>query len=285
MHVLETIAASRAAVRAASRPLGLVPTMGFLHDGHLSLVRAARRECATVAVSIFVNPTQFGPREDFASYPRDPDRDLAMLREAGVDVAFVPPVEEIYPPGFDITVTVGDLATVLEGAARPGHFRGVATVVTKLFNILQPDRGYFGQKDAQQVAVLRKLVADLAMPVEIVALPTVRAPDGLALSSRNARLSPQERRAATVLWRALQTAAQQFRSGERDAEQLRAAMRATLAGEPLARIDYVSVADANTLAELEQIAGPALASLAVFVGRTRLIDNTPLPATTDGVPT
>ena len=277
MQILETVAATRAAVRAASRPLGLVPTMGFLHDGHLSLVRAARRDCATVAVSIFVNPTQFGPQEDFASYPRDPARDLAMLREAGVDLAFVPPVAEIYPPGFDTTVTVGGVTAVLEGAARPGHFQGVATVVAKLFNILQPDRGYFGQKDAQQVAVLRKLVADLALPVEIVALPTVRAPDGLALSSRNARLSPEERRAATVLWRALQTAAKLFQSGERDADRLRSAMRATLADEPLARIDYVSVADATTLAELGQIEGPALASLAVYIGRTRLIDNAPLP--------
>lgn len=277
MQILETVAAARAAVRAAPRPLGLVPTMGFLHDGHLSLVRAARRDCATVAVSIFVNPTQFGQHEDFSSYPRDPDRDLALLREAGVDLAFVPAVAEIYPPGFDTTVTVGGVTAVLEGAARPGHFQGVATVVSKLFNVLQPERGYFGQKDAQQVAVLRKMVTDLALPIEIVALPTVRASDGLALSSRNARLSPEERQAATVLWRALQTAAQRFQAGERDAEQLRAALRAVLTREPQARIDYVSIADATTLTELEQIAGPVLASLAVYIGKTRLIDNTLLP--------
>jgi pantoate--beta-alanine ligase len=277
MQLLETVADTRAAVRAAARPLGLVPTMGFLHEGHLSLVRAARRECATVAVSIFVNPAQFGPREDFASYPRDPERDLALLREAGVDLAFVPPVAEIYPPGFDTAVTVGGVTAVLEGAVRPGHFQGVATVVTKLFNLIQPDRGYFGQKDAQQVAVLRKLVADLALSVELVALPTVRAPDGLALSSRNARLSGEERQAATVLWRALQAAAQRCAAGERDAEQLRAAMRETLASEPLARVDYASIADATSLAELAQVTGPALASLAVYIGRTRLIDNTLLP--------
>ena len=277
MDILETIAAARAAVRAAPRPLGLVPTMGFLHEGHLSLMRAARQECATVAVSIFVNPTQFGPREDFASYPRDIARDLALLRDAGVDLAFVPPVAEIYPAGFDTTVTVGGVTGVLEGAARPGHFQGVATVVTKLFNILQPDTGYFGQKDAQQVAVLRKMVADLAAPVAIVARPTVRAEDGLALSSRNARLSPDERRAAAVLWRALRAAAGRYEAGERDAERLREAMRATLAEEPLARVDYASVADAATLAELGPITGPALASLAVFIGRTRLIDNIVLP--------
>jgi pantoate--beta-alanine ligase len=277
MQILETVAATRAAVRAAARPLGLVPTMGFLHDVHRRLVRAAQRDSATVAVSIFVNPTQFGPSEDFSTYPRDLDRDLALLREAGVDLAFVPPVAEIYPPGFDTTVTVGGVTAVLEGAARPGHFQGVATVVTKLFNVLQPERGYFGQKDAQQVAVLRKLVTDLALPVEIVALPTVRTSDGLALSSRNARLSPEERQAATVLWRALQAAAQRFQAGERDAERLRAVLRAVLAREPQARIDYASIADATTLAELGQITGPALASLAVYIGKTRLIDNTLLP--------
>jgi pantoate--beta-alanine ligase len=282
MRVVETIAAARAAVeaasRAAGRPLGLVPTMGFLHEGHLSLVRAARRECATVAVSIFVNPTQFGPREDFAAYPRDPERDLAFLREARADLVFAPPVAEVYPPGFDTFVTVGGVTERLEGAARPGHFRGVATVVAKLFQVLQPDRAYFGQKDAQQVVVIRKLVADLAIPVVVVALPTVREPDGLALSSRNVYLSPEERRAAPALWRALRAAEARWQAGERDAERLREAMRSVLAAEPLVRVDYVSVADAATLVELARLEGPALASLAAYVGRTRLIDNVLLPS-------
>ncbi|MBI4491960.1 MAG: pantoate--beta-alanine ligase [Chloroflexi bacterium] len=273
MHVVETVAEARAAVRQAVRPLGLVPTMGYLHEGHLSLVRRAREESATLAATIFVNPTQFGPTEDYATYPRNLERDLGLLREAGVDLVFAPTVEEMYPPGYDTYVTIGSVAERLEGAARPGHFRGVATVVAKLFNLLQPDRAYFGQKDAQQVVVIRKLVADLNLTVEVVALPIVREPDGLALSSRNVYLSPPERQAALVLWHSLQTVEARFRAGERDAEQLRGAMRAVLAAEPLAEVDYVSVADAATLDELSRVDRPTLVSLAVRIGRTRLIDN------------
>ena len=273
MQVVETVATLRGALRQAPRPVGLVPTMGYLHEGHLSLVRRARQECATVVVSIFVNPTQFGPAEDFATYPRDLVRDLALLERERADVAFTPTVEEMYPPGYDTYVTVGGITERLEGAARPGHFRGVATVVAKLFNLVQPERAYFGQKDAQQVVVVRKLVAELGFPLEVVVLPTVREPDGLAMSSRNVYLAPSERRAAPVLWRSLQEAERRFRSGERDAEQLRAAIRAVLATEPLACPEYVSVADAATLEELGWVDRPALVSLAVRIGRVRLIDN------------
>ncbi len=273
MRVAGTVAEARAAVRAASRPFGLVPTMGFLHAGHLSLVRRARAENVTVAASIFVNPTQFGPAEDYTTYPRDLERDLALLRAEGVDLVFTPFADEMYPPGFDTCVTVGGVTERLEGQARPGHFRGVATVVTKLFNILQPDRAYFGQKDAQQAVVVRKLVTDLAIPVEVVVVPIVREPDGLALSSRNVYLSAAERQAALALSRALQAAEQCYQAGERDAERLREAMRTVLAAEPLVRPDYVSVADAASLDELGRFEGPALASLAARIGRTRLIDN------------
>jgi pantoate--beta-alanine ligase len=279
VRVVETVVTAQAAARAAVRPLGLVPTMGALHEGHLALVRRARGECATVAASVFVNPAQFGQNEDFAAYPRDQARDLALLEEAGVDLVFLPTVEEMYPPGFDTSVEVGTVTEPLEGAARPGHFRGVATVVAKLFHALLPDRAYFGQKDAQQVVVITKMVADLAFPLEVVVVPTVREPDGLALSSRNAYLAPDERHAALALRRALDTAEQAFAAGERDAERLRAAMRAVLAVEPLARVDYVSVADPATLRELDHVGARALASLAVRIGRTRLIDNTPLGAT------
>jgi len=250
-----------------------VPTMGALHEGHLSLVQRARADDDTVVVSIFVNPAQFGPSEDYARYPRDPDRDLALLRDVGTDLVFMPPVEEIYPQGFDTYVEVGKLAQVLEGASRPGHFRGVATVVAKLFNIVQPHRAYFGQKDAQQLAVIRRLTRDLGLPVEVVGLPTVREPDGLAMSSRNAFLSPEERKAALVLYRSLEAAQELWRSGVRDASLIRQRMGELLAGEPLARVDYVSVADAETLEELETVDRPALVSLAVRIGKTRLIDN------------
>jgi len=250
-----------------------VPTMGALHEGHLSLVQRARADDDTVVVSIFVNPAQFGPSEDYARYPRDPDRDLALLRDVGTDLVFMPPVEEIYPQGFDTYVEVGKLAQVLEGASRPGHFRGVATVVAKLFNIVQPHRAYFGQKDAQQLAVIRRLTRDLGLPVEVVGLPTVREPDGLAMSSRNAFLSPEERKAALVLYRSLEAAQELWRSGVRDASLIRQRMGEVLAGEPLARVDYVSVADAETLEELETVDRPALVSLAVRIGKTRLIDN------------
>jgi pantoate--beta-alanine ligase len=276
VRVVTTVADMRRARQEMAGPpwrIGLVPTMGALHEGHLSLVRRARADDDTVVVSIFVNPTQFGPSEDYARYPRDPDRDLALLRDVGTDLVFMPPVEEIYPQGFDTYVEVGKLAQVLEGASRPGHFRGVATVVAKLFNIVQPHRAYFGQKDAQQLAVIRRLTRDLDLPVEVVGLPTVREPDGLAMSSRNALLLPEERKAALVLYRSLEAAQELWRSGVRDASLIRQRMGELLAAEPLARVDYVSVADAETLDELETVDRPALVSLAVRIGKTRLIDN------------
>jgi pantoate--beta-alanine ligase len=277
VRVIETIAETRVALRDAARPLGMVPTMGFLHRGHLSLVRMAREENATVAASIFVNPTQFGPNEDLAAYPRDMPRDLALLEEAGVDLVFTPSPAEMYPPGHETCVDVGSVAAPLEGAARPGHFRGVATVVLKLFNIIQPDQAYFGQKDAQQLAVISRMVADLDVPVRIVGHPIVREDDGLALSSRNVYLNSNERTAATVLSRALAVARALHEGGERDASRLREAMERVLAAEPLARVDYVSVSDARSLTELDRLdstPGSALASLAVRIGRARLIDNT-----------
>jgi pantoate--beta-alanine ligase len=256
--------------------VGLVPTMGALHEGHLSLVRHARAHDDTVVASIFVNPTQFGPGEDYARYPRDPDRDLALLRDLGTDLVFMPPAEDVYPEGFDTYVQVEKLTQRLEGTHRPGHFRGVATVVTKLFNVVQPHHAYFGQKDAQQLAVIRRLARDLDLPVEVVGLPTVREPDGLAMSSRNMYLSPEERQAAIVLYRSLEAAQELWRSGVRDAARIRDRMSEVLAAEALARIDYVSVADAETLAELETVDRPALVSLAVRIGETRLIDNVTL---------
>jgi len=257
--------------------VGLVPTMGYLHEGHLSLVRHARVDSEHLVASIFVNPTQFGPQEDYQRYPRDPERDLRLLEAEGTDVVFMPPAEEMYPAGFDAWVEVGEsLTSRLEGAARPAHFRGVTTVVAKLFEIIRPQRAYFGQKDAQQLAVIRKMVVDLNMDVEIVGLPTMREADGLALSSRNVYLSREERRAAIVLWRSLCRAEELFDGGQRRAEAIREAMRAVLAQEPLAQVEYVSVADAATLQEVEAIAGPALVSLAVRIGATRLIDNVTL---------
>ena len=247
--------------------------MGFLHDGHLSLVRKARAENATLVVSIFVNPIQFGPSEDFQTYPRDAERDLQLLKRQKVDLVFAPSVAEVYPAGHDTFISVGRLAECLEGAARPGHFRGVTTVVGKLFNILQPEKAYFGQKDAQQAIVIRKMVDDLDFPIDIVVLPTMREADGLALSSRNAYLSSSERQAATVLSRSLRAAEERFRSGERDAEVLRQTVREVLDAEPFAMAEYVSMADASTLQELVIIDRPALASLAVRIGKTRLIDN------------
>ena|SRR5829696_1039334 len=247
--------------------------MGYLHEGHMSLVRAARRDCDAVAASIFVNPMQFGPREDLARYPRDPDRDLGLLREAGVDVVFMPDVTEVYPPGFSSFVEVGQIAERLEGKRRPGHFRGVATVVCKLFNVVRPDVAYFGQKDAQQLRVIRRMVADLDLPVQIAGLPTVREPDGLALSSRNVYLSEDERRQALVLSRALRLAEDRYRDGERNAETIRRAMRRLIREAPAASIDYASIADSDTLEELRTIDRPALVSLAVRIGSTRLIDN------------
>jgi pantoate--beta-alanine ligase len=248
--------------------------MGALHEGHLALVRQARGENATLAVSIFVNPAQFDPNEDLSEYPRDLDGDLAMLRREGVDLVFVPPVEEVYPPGFDTWVEVGDLAGKLEGVHRPGHFRGVATVVAKLFILTRPDRAYFGQKDGQQTVVVRQLVRDLDLGLEIVVVPTVREPDGLALSSRNVYLSPEQRRAAAVIYRALCLARKLRGEGMSDAERLREEMRGVLEEESLVEhIDYVSVADAVTLEELVTVEGRAMVSVAVQIGRPRLIDN------------
>lgn len=253
--------------------VGFVPTMGYLHEGHMSLVRRARAENLSVVVSIFVNPTQFGPSEDFASYPRDTERDLAMLQKEKVNVVFMPPAEEIYPDGFNSWIEVNGITDRLEGKARPGHFKGVTTVVAKLFNIVEPDKAYFGQKDAQQLAVIRKMVNDLNMNLNIIAVPTAREPDGLAMSSRNVRLNPEERKAAVVLWQALSLARGQWESGQRDALQMRDAMSALIKKEPLASIDYVSVADTQTLAELDMISRTALVSMAVRIGKTRLIDN------------
>jgi pantoate--beta-alanine ligase len=272
MKVIHTIAEMRAA-RAGVAGLGLVPTMGYLHDGHLSLVAHAKAQSAAVAVSIFVNPTQFGPDEDLSRYPRDVRRDLGLLETASVELVFVPDAAEMYPPGFDTRIEVGGVTEVLEGAVRPGHFAGVATVVAKLFNIIQPTRAYFGQKDAQQSVVIRKLVRDLKLPVEVIVAPTVREADGLALSSRNSYLTPEQRAAAPVIFQALGAARALFDAGERDAEMLREAMRRTLACEPQIRIDYVSVADAANLQELARVERQALASTAVRLGATRLIDN------------
>jgi pantoate--beta-alanine ligase len=254
-------------------PVGFVPTMGFLHAGHISLVRRAREECKSVAVSIFVNPTQFGPNEDFSKYPRDLDRDLRLLEEAGADLVWTPTPEVMYPPGFQTWVEVQEMTRPLEGAMRPGHFRGVTTVVAKLFNAVQPTKAYFGQKDAQQAAVVRQMVRDLNFPIEIVVCPTVREPDGLAMSSRNVYLDAEQRKAATVLYRALSAAKDEFEKGERNAEKLRQTMKKVIADEPLAQMQYVSCADYDTLQELDEVAGKALLSMAVFIGKTRLIDN------------
>ncbi len=275
MKAITTIAGFREA-RLAAGTVGFVPTMGYLHDGHLCLVRRARAENDLCAVSIFVNPTQFGPKEDFARYPRDPDRDLALLENEKTDLVLMPPVEEIYPPGAGTWVDVDGVTARLEGAARPGHFRGVATVVAKLFNIVAPTRAYFGQKDAQQVVVIQKMVRDLNMDLEVVVVPTLREPDGLAMSSRNVYLDPGERRAAVVLWKSLALARGLWEEGERDAGRIRREMTDLIQKEPLARLDYVSIADPATLEELSRIEGPALVSMAVYLGRTRLIDNTTL---------
>ena len=277
MQVLHSVAPLREALKGLPRPLGLVPTMGSLHEGHLALVRRARQENATAAVSIFVNPAQFGPHEDLQSYPRDLDRDLRLLARERMDLVFAPATEEVYPSAFDTWVEVGALARRLEGEFRPGHFRGVCTVVLKLFNLLLPDRAYFGQKDAQQALVVRRMAQDLGLGVEIIAVPTVREPDGLALSSRNAYLAPAQRQAALVLCRALSLARQRFEDGARDAPAIRKEMQALIDAEPLAQADYVSIADADTLEELEALDRPALVSLAVRIGKTRLIDNILLP--------
>ena len=255
---------------------GLVPTMGFLHDGHLSLVRRARRENERVVVSIFVNPTQFAPTEDLQTYPRDLARDLQLLQGESVDLVFTPTESTIYPPGFQTSVVISDLTRRLENASRPTHFQGVTTIVAKLFNIVQPHRAYFGQKDAQQAIVLQRMVQDLNFNLDIVVCPIVREADGLAMSSRNAHLTPEQRSAAPVLYRALSAARDAFAEGEHDASVLRALMVAEITSEPLARLDYISIADPQSLQELDKIEDDALLSGAVFVGDVRLIDNIPI---------
>jgi pantoate--beta-alanine ligase len=269
----------RAFRAALAGDVGLVPTMGYLHEGHVSLVERARRENAHVAVSLFVNPTQFGPHEDLARYPRDLERDRALLSASGCALLFVPAADEMYAAGASTSVDVGSVAEPLEGARRPGHFRGVATVVLKLLNIVQPRRAYFGEKDAQQLAVIRRLVRDLDVPAEVVGCPTVREADGLAKSSRNSYLDADDRRAAPVLYRALSAARDAWTRGERHPDALRAVMTAVLAAEPRARVDYVSAADPESFRELsEPTQGPALLSMAVQIGRARLIDNVLLPS-------
>ncbi|MEE8618659.1 MAG: pantoate--beta-alanine ligase [Dehalococcoidales bacterium] len=273
MKIVETIADMKRLRQQIVEPVGFVPTMGYLHEGHLSLVRRTRLENPSVVVSIFVNPTQFGPQEDIDRYPRDPQRDLALLEKEGTDIVFMPPVAEMYPQQFSSWVEVGEVTDRLEGASRPGHFRGVSTVVAKLFNIVQPTRAYFGQKDAQQAIVIKKMVADLDMNLEVIILPTVREPDGLAMSSRNTYLNPEERQAALVLYQALTLAQQLWSQGEKDAEKLRREMLTLIQEQPLASIDYDSIANAETLDELDVVNLPALVSLAVIIGKTRLIDN------------
>jgi len=273
MNTVTTLPELNTARAMLPEPVGFVPTMGYLHAGHLSLARRAKEECASVVASIFVNPTQFGPGEDLSKYPRDLARDLSQLESVGVALVWTPTPEVMYPPGFQTWVTVNELTKGLEGAMRPGHFRGVTTVVAKLFNAVQPHKAYFGQKDAQQAAVIRQMTKDLDFPIEIVVCPTVREADGLAMSSRNAYLNPEERKAATVLFRALGAAKAAYENGERRAETLRRIMTETINVEPLATLQYISCAEYDTLQELETVAGKALLSMAVFVGKTRLIDN------------
>jgi pantoate--beta-alanine ligase len=275
LKIIPTLAELRAE-RAAWWDLGLVATMGYLHDGHLSLIRAARTECCTVVMSLFVNPAQFGPGEDFANYPRDTERDLRLAEKAGVDAVFVPRVEEVYPPGFDSWVEVGALTRRWEGQARPGHFRGVATVVLKLLQMVQPDRAYFGEKDYQQLLVVRKMVADLNVPVDIVACPTVREASGLALSSRNSYLPADSRERAAVLYRALKRAQELAAGGLTEVGRLRAAMDEVLAEEPDASLDYLAIVDPVTLEPLPRLSDEARIVAALYIGGVRLIDNVPL---------
>jgi pantoate--beta-alanine ligase len=273
MKVVTCLPELRAARSLLAGPLGFVPTMGYLHAGHISLVNSARAGSASVVVSIFVNPTQFGPAEDLSRYPRDLPRDLAMLDAAGVDLVWAPTGEDMYPPGFQTWVEVEHLTKGLEGDVRPGHFRGVTTVVAKLFNAVRPDRAYFGQKDAQQVAVIRRMTTDLDFPIEIVICATTREHDGLAMSSRNIYLNPEERKAATVLFRALTAARLAYEAGEQGAERLRQVMREVISAEPLARPQYISCANYDTLQELDVVHTRALLSMAVYLGKTKLIDN------------
>jgi pantoate--beta-alanine ligase len=276
MKVCDRIEAMLSASRAGryqGKRIGLVPTMGALHEGHLSLVRAARSKCDVVAVSIFVNPTQFGPNEDFSKYPRSFDRDCELLEKEGVDLVFAPSVEEMYPGGAITYVTVEGMSDKLCGRSRPGHFRGVTTVVSKLFHIVEPGMAFFGQKDAAQVAIIRRMVRDLNMPVEIVVCPIVREPDGLAMSSRNAYLTPEQRTSALVLSRALRRVRQVFDQGERSAAKLIEAGKHVIAEEPAVRLDYLEIVDPETLDAVELVSSKGLIAVAAFVGTTRLIDN------------
>ena len=270
MKIVNTITEMKAL--KLPRPVGFVPTMGYLHEGHLSLVRAAKAENKSVVASIYVNPTQFAPTEDLAKYPRDLEKDFRLI-EAYTNVVWTPTAEIMYPTGYQTWVDVEAMTRPLEGAMRPGHFRGVTTVVAKLFNAVQPHKAYFGQKDAQQVAVIRQMVRDLNFPLEIVVCPTMREPDGLAMSSRNVYLDPEQRKAATVLFRSLSAAKGLYEVGERNAQVIRKKMKEVLASEPLAEPQYVSCADYDTLEELDEIKGKALLSMAVYFGKTRLIDN------------
>jgi pantoate--beta-alanine ligase len=284
MRTETTVAGMKAAaaeLRARGRSIGLVPTMGYLHEGHLSLVRECRKRADVTVVSIFVNPLQFGPQEDFRRYPRDPERDASLLEKEGVDILFLPADGDMYPEGYRTSVEVAGLQDKLCGRLRPGHFKGVATVVLKLFNIVRPDYAFFGQKDAQQVVVLRRMAKDLNMDVEIRALPIIREPDGLAMSSRNTYLSAEERRAAIVLSRSLEEARRMFEKGERAASLIRQRLLRAIASEPLAKMDYAEVVDPSSLEPVERIEGRALVALAVSIGKTRLIDNTILDSTGD----
>lgn len=276
MQVFSTVAEFRQACAQARRPLGLVPTMGALHAGHTALIRRSVDECKTTAATLFVNPAQFGPKEDFNSYPRDVQADMDTFKREDVDILFTPSTDEVYPPDFDTWVHVGKLSERLEGEFRPGHFRGVSTVVCKLLSIARPDRAYFGQKDVQQTLVIKQMNTDLNLGADIVVVPTVREPDGLALSSRNVKLNPDERRVATVLYKALSLAKEAVANGATDARSIRAAMQELLSKEPLAQMDYAAITDASTLEQLDVISRPSLALIAARIGKTRLIDNMPL---------
>ena len=273
MQVIKSIEKMKQARKELTGTVGFVPTMGFLHEGHLTLVRRARRKNDVAVVSIFVNPTQFGPGEDFAEYPRDTERDLKLLEEEGVDIVFMPTPNDMYPDGFNTWVETSGITKRLEGKKRPGHFRGVTTIVNKLFNIVLPHKAYFGQKDGQQLRVIQKMVKDLNMHVRIVPVPTVREVDGLAMSSRNIYLNDEERQAALALNKALSLAEEQYMRGEHDAARIKVKMTGLINKEPLAKIDYISIANSDTLEELTYIDHPALVSMAVKIGKTRLIDN------------
>ncbi len=273
MKLIKTISEMKEFRKSLPEPVGFVPTMGYLHEGHISLVRQAKKDNASVVVSVFVNPTQFGPTEDFDKYPRDLDGDIELLTEEGIDAVFAPESEEMYPEGFNSRIEVIGITQTLEGVSRPGHFRGVTTILGKLFNIVNPNKAYFGQKDAQQSIVVNKMAKDLNMNLEIITMPTIRDVDGLAISSRNTYLTPESRQSANVLYRSLMLAQEIHARGERDAEIIRSEIVRLIKTEELARIDYVSIADPETLEELDEITGKALVSLAVKFIKTRLIDN------------